>query len=92
MYTGPLDTEVVESMTDCDPEVRHICVSFTQQNHNLLNSFPVVPSFFFGKASSITMHSCDGVPAEISCFLDYGQERALILPNILKWVRNHHQN
>ena len=24
MYTGPLDSEVVDSMNDCDPEVRHV--------------------------------------------------------------------
>ena len=34
MYTGPLDSEVVESMNDCDPEVRHVISCM-----NLLNSY-----------------------------------------------------
>ena len=28
MYTGPLDTELVESMNDCDPEVCILMVNF----------------------------------------------------------------
>jgi len=34
VYTGPLDSEVVDSMNDCDPEVRH-----TRSAWNLLNIY-----------------------------------------------------